>query len=382
MTTRIAVVGGGYAGVALIRRLAAREHDIALTLIDRNAHHTVLTEIHQVAAGSRAPETLQVPFGDLDRCRFVQAEVTGLDADLRQVMTSVGPVEYDLLILALGGVDTDFGVPGVRAHALTLHSMKEALAIRDRLNALSPDAPVLIAGGGLTGVELAAEIGLLRNGTGNVALVEAAPTVLPGLAGRLQRGARRRLGALGVNVLTGTRIARVEDGMVHFTDGSALPFALMVWACGVRANPLVARMGVPVDRTGRAVVDANLKTELSGVYAVGDCAAGGLPPTAQAANQQGRHLADHLLALLRGEERPVRPVQMKGTLVDLGHTFGVGSLGDSLHMAGLTPAILKRANVARWLLTAAGLSPAVRYFLGLDKGNLPIPAGTRVGSAE
>lgn len=380
MATRITVVGGGYAGMALIRRLAGRE-GILLTLIDQNPYHTVLTEIHQVAAGNREPETLQFPYAALSGCRFIQARVHGLNPQAKQVLTSAGPVEYDILVLALGGVDADFGVPGVQEHTFRLHSLKEALAIRSRLDQLPEDAPVVIAGGGLTGVELAAEIGLRRRGAGNITLVEAAPSVLPGLARKLQLGARRRLGSLGVNVLTGTPIARVEEKMVHFKDGSALPFALMVWACGVKGHPLVAQMGIPVDGRGRALVDETMQTAVPDVYALGDCAAGGLPPTAQVANQQGTILANYLLARIRGEERPLEQVAIRGTLVDLGHTFGVGSLGDSLKMVGLLPAFLKRANVARWMITAAGFSAALRYFLGLQDWGVR-RSRARVKSAE
>lgn len=374
MTMQIVVLGGGYGGVAFIRQMAALRPEAKVTLIDRRAHHTVLTEIHQVAGGNRAPESLLVPFASLEGCRFLQAEVTGLDPAARQVQTSAGPVAYDILVIGLGSVDTDYGVPGVRQHAMTLHSISDALAIRKALEALPEGAPVIVAGGGLTGVELAAEIGIRRGMGGNLTLVEAAPSLLPGLAPRLQKGARRRLGALGVNVLTATRIAAANPGMLRFSDGSSLPFGLMIWACGVRANPLIGRLGILTDKAGRAVVDSNMQTELEGVYVVGDCAAGA-PPSAQAACQQGAALAVHIAGLLTGAAPPVRPVRMKGTLVDLGHTYGVGDLGQ-LQLTGWLPALLKRANVARWVWTADSLPAAARYFLGLDGGSAP--AGERI----
>jgi NADH:ubiquinone reductase (H+-translocating) len=363
MTKRVVVVGGGYGGVAFIKRLRVLSPDSTVTLIDRNTYHTVLTELHQVAAGNLAPHMFQVPFADMEATRFIQAEVTTLDPEARRIMTSAGPVEYDYLVLALGGVDTDFGVAGVREHALMLHSMKDALAIRDRVDALPDGAPILVAGGGLTGVELAAELGARFRGAGNVTLVEASPAILPSLSKVLQLAARRRLGALGVNVMMGARIERVAAGMVHFTGGSALPFGLMVWACGVRANPLIAGFGLPVDRAGRAVVDANLQTAYPGVYAIGDSATG-LAPTAQAANQQGMALAAHVAGLVAGRAVAVRQVKLMGTLVDLGHSAGAGSVG-AMQLDGYLPALLKRANVARWLYTAAGLAAAARYFLGL-----------------
>jgi NADH dehydrogenase len=381
MMKRIVVIGGGYGGVAFIKRLGTVAPDASVTLIDRNPCHTLLTELHQVAAGTQPPQRFLVPFAEMEGTRFIQAEVTGLDAGTNQVLTTAGPVEYDYAVLALGGVDTDFGVPGVREHSLMLHSLKDALAIQERVSGLPEGAPMIVAGGGLTGVELAAELGARFGGAGNVTLVEASPTILPGLSRVLQRAARRRLGALGVNVMTGARIERVEEQMVRFAGGSALPFALMVWACGVRANPLIASLGLPVDRAGRATVGANLETAFPGVYAIGDSASAGLPPTAQAASQQGAALADHVAGLLAGKARPVRPVKMKGTLVDLGHSAGAGSVG-ALQLVGYLPAVLKRANVARWLLTAAGLRTAVRHFLGLGQAHHRLPAAPRTSTHE
>lgn len=371
MTKQIVVVGGGYGGIALVRRLEALGHGANVTLIDRNASHTVLTEIHQVAAGAERPETYQVPFATMGSFHFVQAEVTGLDSEARCLTTTAGPVHYDLLVFAVGGVDADYGVPGVREHALTLHSLTEALTIRNRLEALPAGTPVLIAGGGFTGVELAAELGERYGGGENITLVEGAPAILPGLPRRLQRRARRRLGALGVNVLTGQFIARVEataaeGGMAHFADGSALPFGLLVWACGVRANPLIARLGIPVDKAGRAVVGPNLETPLPGVYVIGDAAAGA-PPTAQAASQQGAALARHLAARAAGGTAPVRPVRLLGALVALGHGYGAGVV-TGLPLTGWVPALIKRANVARWFMTAGGWAMALRYFLGFAPG--------------
>jgi NADH dehydrogenase len=282
-------------------------------------------------------------------------------------------VAYDVLVLAAGGVDTDFGVPGVKAHALMLHSINDALAIADKVAALPAGAPILIAGGGLTGVELAAELGERFHGQGCVTLVEGAPSILPGLGAGVQVAARRQLGALGVGVLTGKKIARVDEGRVHFADGGSLAFGLMVWACGVRANPLMATLGIPVDRAGRALVDANHKTELEDVYVIGDCAAGNAP-TAQAAMQHGLALADHLVALAGGRVEAMKPVKFRGTLVSLGQALGAGQVG-GLQLSGYMPGLMKRGNVARWLMLAAGLPAAVRYFLGLPahagKGHLP-----------
>jgi NADH dehydrogenase len=362
MDERIVVVGGGYGGMAFTKRFLSHHVDGAsLTLIDRNPYHTMLTEVHQVAAGRRAPDSVILPFTAIDGCTFMQATVQGLDLAHKSVITSNGTLPYDRLIVAPGSIDTDYGIPGVREHTVMLHGVADALTIRDRLTALPAGAPILIAGGGLTGVEMAAELGH-SHGQRNLTLIEAAPTLLPGLSSELQRRSRKRLGSLGVNVLTATRIAQVAPKMVHFTDGSCLPFHLMIWACGVRANPLLVALGIPTDQQGRALVNAQLETSLPQVYVIGDAAAG-LPPTAQVAVQQGAHLADHVAGLLRGYSKPLRPTRELGTLVELGHGFAVGQVGRQ-PLTGWIPAIMKHANNVRWAYTSGGLRRALNYLLG------------------
>lgn len=369
MMRSITVVGGGYAGLALIRRLRSRDPQVTITLIDRNPFHTMLTETHQVAAGTRPAASVLLPFDQMDGFRFIQAEVTGLDPDRRTLATSVGEIDYEVLVLALGSVDHDFGVPGVREHCLMLRGAGDALAIRERLASLPPEAPVIIAGGGLTGVELAAHIALNRPQGRSLTLVEASPSLLPGLPAHLARAARRRLGHLGVNIITGAPVKQVEDGRVALADGTSLPFGLMLWACGVKAHPLIARLGIPTDRAGRAVIGSDLRTPLPDVYVIGD-AASGHPPTAQAANQQGQGLAD----LLTGHAP--RPIRQKGTLVDLGQHRAVGLVG-SLSLRGWLPGLLKRVNEALWVRQAAGWQAAVRNLLGLAEGRPGGAAGLR-----
>lgn len=364
MKRSITVVGGGYAGLSFIRQLRERDSQVAITLIDRNPYHTMLTETHQVAAGTRTAASILLPFDQMDGFRFHQASVTGLDTEAKLLRTSAGALAYDVLVLALGSVDNDFGVPGVAEHCLMLHSATDALAIRERLAALPPEAPVVIAGGGLTGVELAAHIALTRPQGRTLTLVEASPSLLPGLPPRLSHAARRRLGHLGVNVITGAGVARAEEGRVSLADGTMLPFGLMVWACGVKAHPLIPALGIPTDRAGRAIVDANLRTPLPDLYIIGDSASGHVP-SAQAAMQQGAALADALTG------HPVKPIRMKGVLVDLGQHRAVGRVG-TLSLRGLLPGILKRLNETRWVQVAAGLPAALRNLAGLPEQG---PAG-------
>lgn len=359
MKRSITIVGGGYAGLSFIRRLLDRHPQASITLIDRNPFHTMLTETHQVAAGTRPAASVMLPFDQMTGFRFIQADVTGLDPERKRLSTSAGEIGYEVLVLALGSVDHDFGVAGVRQHCLMLHSAADALTIRERLAALPAEAPVIIAGGGLTGVELAAHIALTRPQGRSLTLVEASPSLLAGLPPRLARAARRRLGHLGVNVITGAPVSRVEADRAFLADGTALPFGLMVWACGVKAHPLIATLSIPTDRAGRALVGSDLRTPLPDLYVIGDAAAGHLP-SAQAARQQGAALAEALTG------HPVLPIHMLGTLVDLGQHRAVGLVG-SLSLRGLLPGIMKRLNETLWVRRAAGWHAALRNLLGMPE---------------
>lgn len=373
MALRVVVLGGGYGGLSFVRHLAAR-HGLAaeVTLVDRNAFHTLLAECHTVAAGTRPPAAVQIPFRAIPGVRLLQATVTGLDAVGHRVLTDRGPVPYDALVIALGSVDNSYGIPGVAEHAAHLRGAADAVALRERVAALPPRARVVVAGGGLTGVELAAELALRRlHRSLEVTVVEAAPALLPSLPENLQERARRRLGALAVNVLTGQRIERVDERLVHLAGGGAVPYDLLVWAAGVKGHPLLAAMGLATDGAGRALVDEQMRASLPDVWVVGDCAATALPPTAQAAEEHGRLAAasvsgrlaptpalDGALSPHRPGALPVpawkRPPSFKGFLISLGAGYGIGYLWRR-PLTGLAPALLKRLIELRHRLAVAGL---------------------------
>ena len=356
MAGRIVVLGGGYGGLSFVRHLG-EERGLAatVTVIDRNPYHTLLVECHTVAAGTRPVAAVQMPFDGMRGFAPMQAMVTGLDAAAHQVLTDQGPVPYDALVVALGSVDNSFGIPGVVGHATFLRSAADADTLRRRIAALPPRARVVVAGGGLTGVELAAELGLRRlHRTLEVTVLEAAPALLPNLPERLQDRARRRLGSLAVNVLAGARIERVEPALIHLAGGAALPYDLLVWAAGVKGHPLLAAMGLAVDRAGRARVDAQLRASLPDVWVIGDCAATDLPPTAQSAETHGRLAAAAVAAALTGGEAVAVPARHKGFLISLGEGYGLGYLGQ-MPLAGLAPALLKRLTEYKHRLAVAGL---------------------------
>lgn len=292
MTHRIVVLGAGYAGLVAARRLARRTgKGVKVTLVNASDRFVERVRLHQVAAGQRLPDrplrTL-FPHGEL-----VVDTVTGLDADARTVRTANGTVEYDTLVYALGS-STD-----APAGAHTVATYDDAVRLRD---ALRNPTTVTVVGGGLTGIETAAELAAGHERL-DVELVTAG-VIAPGVGERGRRYLRERLARLGVTVHEGQTVEGVErDGLV-------------VWTAGFRVPTIAADAGVTVDGDDRIVVDGWLRSvSHPDVYAIGDAAAatvsggGRARMCCQTAIPMGVHTARVIAARLAG--RTPRPVRLR-----------------------------------------------------------------------
>lgn len=384
---KVVVLGGGYAGLSFVRGLGREGiRDLEMTLVDRNAYHTLMTETHTVAAGTGPEARVKIPLSVMGAgVRLIQSSVLSIDTERRWVRTQATTIPYDYLAFCLGGRDNDFGTPGVREHAFFLRGEQDGVAIRRSIESLADGGAVVVIGGGLTGVELGAEAALHWGRRRTVSVVEAADDLLPGLPSGLRDRARRRLGWLGVNVLTGSRVTGIEDGRVHLADGSILSCGLTVWAAGVAGHPMVREMGADVDRNGRAIVDGRLRSSIDGVYILGDSAAFGtppLPPSAQLAGQMGFAAAEDLAAELRGETgRPFTP-RLRGVLCDLGGLNAVG-LVYRFQVQGLFAAVAKRVSVLSHIWRTTGCRGLLHYLWpprpltatdsGEDRSDEPLP---------
>ena len=224
----------------------------------------------------------------------MQGEVTGIDFDHDAVILADGRrLGYDSLVLAPGGVTTDFGVPGVAEHAYGLKSTADAVRLRHRVlssfDAVASDlqngrphrraaTTIVIVGGGPTGVELAGGFAELTSrvlapdypeidqSAVRIVLVEGQDGVLAGFADSLRANARETLEAMGVEVMLNTQVAEVTARSVDFADGDAIDADTVVWAAGIRAHPLAEELGLETGRGARAVSYTHLT--LPTIYSV------------------------------------------------------------------------------------------------------------------
>jgi len=415
---RIVIIGGGAGGLELATRLGntlGASGRAQVTLVDRSETHMWKPLLHEVAAGSLDVHAHQIDFmaqAHWHHFAFRLGSIEALDRATRSV--TIGAVvdaeglamlprrelHYDTLVMAIGSVSSDFGIPGVRDYASMLDSTPDAerfhrrlIAACARANAAGeagsrPDVNVVIIGGGATGVELSAQ---LRDTTRVLAsygltafdarrqvrikLLEAAARILPPMPVRVADATAKLLGKLDIDVLAGERVVRIDGSTIDTADGKALPYDLVVWAAGVKAPDWLARFdGLTTNRINQIVVRDTLQSvDDDNVFAIGDCAQTPwpghptpLPPLAQAAHQQSSYLAKMLRRRIDG--RPVRPFRYHnyGSLVSLGETSAVGNLmggliGGSMFVEGL---IAKAMYISNYTLHLAALHGWARVVLG------------------
>ncbi|MFF8606063.1 NAD(P)/FAD-dependent oxidoreductase [Streptomyces sp. NPDC015346] len=337
MQHRIVVLGAGYTGAVAAGRLAKRLHrqDVTITLVNPEPDFVERVRLHQLAAGQ---DLKPRPFGEMFAGTGVAlklARVTAVDVDRRTVtVTAVnGPgereeLEYDTLVYALGSGWNDGGVPGVAEHAHDIAGRPGALRLRDRLAALDAGRPVVVVGGGLTGLEAATEIAESRPDL-DVAL--ATHGVLGDWLSRKGRAhLRKAVDKLGITVHEHAAVTAVAADGVTTADGRNVPADVTVWTTGFAVHPIARATTLEVTDRGQIVVDGTMRSvSHPDVYAVGDAAmaigpndkplrmscASGVPMAWQA--------ADALAARLAGTKIPRVPIRYFQQCVSLGREDGL-----------------------------------------------------------
>ncbi|MFI6955867.1 NAD(P)/FAD-dependent oxidoreductase [Nocardia sp. NPDC050408] len=330
MKHRIVVLGAGYAGAITAGRLAKRLHrdDVEITLINADAEFVERVRMHQLASGQDLPAR---PLREVFAGTGVQvriARVTAVDVDRKTVDLTGENIAYDTLVYALGSTIADYGVPGVAEHAYNVAGKQAALRLRARLNELRAGETALIVGGGLTSIEVAAEIAEARPDL--AVAIAARGGVGDWLDEKAQRYLRGAFERLGITVHEHADVTRVTANGVITGAGRDIPAQMTVWTAGFTVHPIAAATNLAVSDSGRIVVDATLRSvSHPDVYAVGDAAhaegVGGKPlrmgcATATPMAWQG---ADVIAARLTGGKVPDAPIGYASQCMSLGRRDGI-----------------------------------------------------------
>jgi NADH:ubiquinone reductase (H+-translocating) len=319
----------------------------------------------EAASGTLEPRHVVVPLRMMcPHSELLLGRAVALDPKRRTVRVETDEeivnVSYRDVVVALGSIVRSLPVPGLAEHGLGFKSLADAIQLRNHVlrrlelaEAASAGAhrrrelTFVFVGAGYAGVEALAELSdlvrdalryypALRDEPQHWVLVDAAPKILAEIPTRLGEYAQRQLARRGVDIRVSTTLEEAGPGYVRLSDGDRILTGTLVWTAGVKANPQLALLGLPLDERGRVRVDANLRVEgFEGVWALGDGARVPNeatpdhpdPPTSQHALRQARRLAKNL----RGEPRPYR-YRMLGQVATLGRYKGIADvMGVRLH---------------------------------------------------
>jgi NADH:ubiquinone reductase (H+-translocating) len=344
--TKVVVIGGGYAGTLAANHMHLRA-DVDVTLVNPRPHFVERIRLHQMVAGTGSAA---VDYAGLlhPNTKLVVDTATVIDVAARRVELASGArLDYDYLVYAAGSTAAAPQVPGASEFAVRIAEFEHAGQLRDKLAAVQPDAAVCVVGGGLTGIETAAELAQHR---GSVTLVCGAQ-LGPSLSAPGRGSVARQLRRLGVTVLEGATVTEVRADAVVLSDGRELPSAVTVWTAGFGVPQLAARSGLSTDPLGRLLTDETLTSiDDARIIAAGDAAAPSGQPlrmSCQAAMPLGAQAANTVLSRIAGAEpAPVRQAFV-GQCISLGRslgTFQVSHTDDSprrLYIAGRTAAVIK-----------------------------------------
>ncbi len=352
----VVVVGGGFAGIATVRKL--KRADVDVTLIDRHTYTTFQPLLYQVATASLNPGDvtwfLRTIRAKQDNVRFIKGTVLTMDHVSKTIGLESGlTVAYDHLIISAGVTTNFFGVPGAEEFSMPLYKRSQALAVRDRMfaalenaviNRTDEDLRIVVVGGGATGVETAGAFAELRNNDMpttypeldpkriHITLVEMAPHVLAPFHPNLRDYAKKALEKRAVDLRLETTVKEVRADGVVVAQGDNEQFlqaSIVVWASGVTAHSTLKDWNVPQGRGGRIMVDAHWKVDgLDDVYAIGDIAIGpnALPQLAQPAIQGGKHVAKLIARAQKGNPMKAFKYSDKGTMATIGRASAIAQI--------------------------------------------------------
>lgn len=367
----IVVLGAGFGGLMFAKDFPA--HLARITVVDRQNHHVFQPLLYQVAtAGLAAPDIAQ-PIRSILSAKpnltVLMAAVQGIDLAAQRVQLDHGTLDFDYLVIALGGQTSYFGHDDWEQFAPGLKTLDDAVLLRRNMLLAYERAEVetdpvkreelmttVVVGGGPTGVELAGTFAELARTVlyrdfdhidprhARILLVEGGPRILATFPEDLSASAQKQLTKLGVEVRLNTRVTAIRASEVEL-DGSPLRAGNIVWAAGVGASPVTRSLGVETDRAGRIKVRPDLS--LPGhprVFAVGDIAtltdAKGVvvPGVAQGAMQGGSFVAkliahDLTVGPRSPEQRPAFAYWDKGNMATIGRSKAIAQIG-KLHFSG------------------------------------------------
>ena len=359
---RIVIIGGGFGGLMLARKLS-KNKKLQVVLIDKENYHQFQPLFYQVAMAGLEPSSIIFPFRKIFQKKknvFIRvAEMTKIIPEEKRIETTLGICNYDELILAVGATTNFFGNEEIEKNAIPMKSVSEALALRNSiledyeiaLSVTDHDTrqgyiDIVIVGGGPTGVEVAGALAEMKKyiipkdfheldtREIDIWLVQSGNRLLPGMSDEAGEGALKFLTDLGVNVKLNTRVTAYDGEFVSTKTDEKFRTRKMIWAAGIQGNPVPGLPQECGERGGRIRVNEyNQVAGFEDIYAVGDVACmksedlpRGHPQVAQVAMQQAKNLAENICNSLKDKELRAFKYKDLGSMATIGRNRAVVDL--------------------------------------------------------
>ena len=381
----IVIIGAGYSGVHAAKKLAKKykkDDSVSITLIDRHSYHTMMTELHEVAAHRVEPNDILFDLRKLfnrTKVKLVTDNVTHVDHEKKVVTTETGTFSYDYLVLGMGAEANDFGTPGVKENGFTLWSWEDAMKLRRHLEETVRVAATVkddvkrkamltfvVCGSGFTGIEMVGELYEWKTRLAKdnkidpeditLYVVEAAPTILNTLDRTDADKAEKYLVKKGVKILKSSAIVEVKPESILLKSGEEIPTYTLIWTAGIKANSDTKDYGMSSGRAGRLLVNEYMEAEgLKDTYVVGDLAyfeedGKPTPQIVEAAEQMGATAAKNIIAEVSGGAKTAFKGKYHGTMVSIGGRYGVANLS-GIRLSGWLANFMKHIVNLYYLMT-------------------------------
>jgi NADH:ubiquinone reductase (H+-translocating) len=400
---QIIVLGGGYGGVLTAKKLGKQlknQRDVRITLIDRKPFHTLLTELHEVAANRVDEDSIKIDlkkiFAGFKNVDVVLDEISNIDFKSQTLSSDKQTYRYDYLVIGTGSKPTFFGIPGADQHAFTLWSYEDALRIREHIATMFRKAvrerdpqtrkemlTFVVVGAGFTGVEMVGELAeyvqrLCKDfhvdpADVNIHSLDMAPKILPILPDSLIQKAEKYLLEMGVKITVGTKITGVKENGVILGE-QEIDSKTVIWTAGVEGADLIDNVDVQKNGRKRIVTNDKLQTiEYNNVYVVGDNifyipegAKMPVPQMVENAELAAPVVAHNIVADLTKQPLQSYKPTFHGTMVCIGSRWGVANVGTPKKMYQMTGwmAMFVKHLINMWyLFQVCGFNKVYSYML-------------------
>ncbi len=400
---KIVLLGAGYGGILTAKKLAnkfKKDSDVEIRIIDRNPYHTMLTELHEVAANRVEEHSIRIDLKEIFAKRKVEVvldEITDIDLNNNVLNSESNSYEYDHLVIGTGSKPTFFGVKGAEEYTHQLWSYEDAVGLKEHILNMFREAvkeknkekrkkmlTFVVIGCGFTGIEMIGELGEWKNRLCkdfhidkeevNLYCVDILSKILPSFPDNLRKKAEKRLRELDVEIMTNTRITEVLKDSVGFEDGGSIATNTVIWAAGVEGSDILGDMDVKQKGRKRIVTNDKLQSvDYSNVYVVGDNIyyipegeERPVPQMVENAEHSAKVVAHNIYSDIKGGEMKSYKPEFHGAMVCIGGSYGiahVGMPGKFLSLSGFFAMLVKHLINLIYFLQVAGFNKCWNYLI-------------------